>query len=98
MTQVRAITLRLLAGKVEQALEVCRKSVLPRITDLEGSLGCHVMCDPAAEELMLLSFWESEAHLRYNDRDGALEIQVGKLAPLIREQPFVSAYELVISS
>ena len=81
-------------GKLEEAVQLWRKEVLPSVQQQKGFRAVRLLVDRQNGKIASLGFWESEAAfqatLSWN------EGQVAKFASLFSASPEVGGYEVVV--
>lgn len=92
------MSLRIMPGKMDQALNIYRNSILPRIEKREGFASSLVFSCRQKNELIACTLWETYESMAEVDRSGFLDQQVAKLSGVLAESAEGDEYELEIFS
>jgi len=82
-------------AKMEEAIQIAKESVFPAIKQQQGFLGFTDLIDRNTGKVMLITRFETEADMQAGMRNGFVQQQLAKLAPLIVGTPTVDSYEVL---
>jgi heme-degrading monooxygenase HmoA len=77
----RLTTRQIEAGRIDEAIGIYRDTVVPAVSQQQGSKGGLVMTDRGMGKVMAISLWETEADLRAYEPSGATDA-LSKGAPV----------------
>ena len=92
VTQLEIDTVRI---PVDQAVELFRQEVLPRLQELEGYEGALVLATPDGKGL-LLSFWETAEAAEATGEAGFYPETLARYVMLFRSPPGRERYEVAL--
>lgn len=98
MHYTRVISFRVRPGKLEETVEIYRRSIMPEVKDLAGNLGFFLLVNRDDEEVVAFSLWDSYEHKAAPERSGFIDGQMNKLSGLLMEPYRIRDYELVLMS
>ncbi len=81
-------------GTEDEAIGVWRAAVLPALKEREGYAGSAVLADQAAQQVMDISMWESEATMRAAMRSDDLRNATQRMMPFMTGEPAVHQYQV----
>lgn len=94
----RVMSIRLLPGKMDQALHIFRESIMPAIESRRGCVGVFVLTSREKDEIVTMSLWESYESMMAPELSDFIDQQLAKLTNVLREPPFEDRYELELMS
>ena len=89
----RIVTVRVQAGKLDEAVRIARDSVLPAAQQQPGFQGGFVLTDAVTNRLVGITLWESEAALVASET-GYFDNHLAKATRLFDEPSLVGRYEV----
>ena len=92
----RVLRSRFRAGKVDQAVELFEKNVLPQCRKQPGFKGAYFLDDRGTGESVAITFWESEEAMLASERNQFFQQQVAKFIPYYEGSPVREAYEVIL--
>ena len=96
---VRAVTVQIQPGKMQEAIDLYKDSVVPAAKAQKGWQGMYPMTDATSGKALAISVWESEADMMAGESSsGYLQEQVAKIGNLISGAPNFEHYELSVES
>ena len=98
LTYSQIISLRIRPGKMDQALDMYRRSILPNIEERSGFASNLVFSCREKNELICCTMWESYASMMEADRSGFTDQQISKLSAVLAEPGEGDHYELEVFS
>ena len=94
----RIISLRILPGKMDQAINIFRSSILPAIKNQRGNASVLVFSCREKNELISCTLWDTYEDMMETERSSFLDQQIAKLSTVLAESPQGNEYELEIMS
>jgi len=94
----RVITLQSLPGKLDELIEIGANAVAPL---MQQQLGCKLitlLTDSIANKVLVVGFWESEAHLLASEQEGVYQEQMTKLKHLLATLPLRELYAVSLQT
>ena len=96
---VRATTITIQPGKMQEMIDIFKNSVMPAQKAQKGNQGSYLMTDANSNKVLAISLWESEADMMAGESSGGyLQEQVAKICSLISGAPDFEHYELSVES
>ena len=92
------ISLRIRSGKMDQALSIFRRSILPATKNQRGNASVLVFSCREKNELVNCTLWQTYEDMTELERSGFLEQQIAKLSTVLAEPVEGDEYELEIIS
>lgn len=89
----RIITFQYQPGKIDEGLDLLRESVVPELRQLTGYRGATNLVDRSNNEVVGITFWQSEADLRDSGL-GKLQARFAVVSRLLMATPLVKTYEV----
>ena len=94
---VRATTVQVQPGKVQEAIDLFKNSVVPAQKAQKGFKGSYLMTDASSGKAIAMSLWESEADMMAGESgSGYLQEQLAKFGSLLTAPPMIDHYELSV--
>jgi hypothetical protein len=93
----RVITAPVRPGKLDEAIQVFRDSVLPAAGQQAEAKQVIVLADRDASQCLVVALWESEEALVASDRSGYFAQQLAKFIGLFSAPPRTDTYEVAVS-
>ncbi len=81
-------------GKMNEAIAIFRDSVIPAVSQQQGSRGSILLTDPNTNKAIAVALWDTEADAAAIVTSGLYQEQVAKLASVIAEPPVREGYEV----
>ena len=92
---VRAATIQIQQGKMQDAVDLFNNAVVPAQKAQKGYQGSYLMTDAGSGKALAISLWETEADMLAGESDsGYLQAALTKLAGLFEGSPELGHYEL----
>ena len=92
---VRAATVQIQSGKMQEAIDIYDNSVAPAIKTQKGFQGAYLMTDASSGKLLSITVWLSEADMLASESDGGyVKEQMAKIGVLFAGSPELDHYEL----
>jgi heme-degrading monooxygenase HmoA len=82
--------------RLDEAIELYKRSVLPALHEQEGYEGAYVLATPEGKALVL-TFWQSAEASAAGVASGFYAEQVEKFVTMFRAPPGREAYEVVVA-
>ena len=92
----RVISMRIRPGKMDQAIRIFQRSIIPEVKKQHGNLGFFVMENRELNELLVMSHWETERDMLASERNDSVDQQIAKLSTVLGEPPTGATYELIL--
>lgn len=90
----RTTTIQTEPGKVEEAIDIARDSIVPLAKEQPGFKGLLAMTSTEDEDVVLISLWETEDDLKASEDNGYYEDQIGKLSSVFIGRALREVYEV----
>ena len=94
----RAVTVQLLPGKTQEAIDLYEKSVVPVAKQQNGFRGAYLMTDAATGKGISISVWDTQDDMVLGERSGYYQQQLAKFRTLFAADPVTERYELAVSA
>ena len=91
---VRAATVQVQSGKMQEVIDVFNNSVVQAQKALKGYQGSYLMTDASSGQALAISVWETETDMLAGESSGYYQEQIGKLASVLAGTPTLEHYEL----
>ncbi len=96
---VRAATVKIQPGKMQEAIDLYKDSVVPAAKAQKGFQGAYLMTDAESGKALSITVWESEADMMAGESSsGYYQEQIGKFGGLFAGPPTMEHYELSVES
>ena len=95
---VRAVTVQIQPGKMQEAIDVYKDSVVPAAKAQRGFQGAYLMTDASSGKGLSITVWESEADMVAGESSGYYQEQIGKFGDIFAGPPSREHYELSVES
>jgi heme-degrading monooxygenase HmoA len=82
--------------KVDQAVELFEKNVLPQCRKQPGFKGAYFLDDPRTGESVAITLWASEEAMLASEKNQFFQQQVAKFIPYYEGSPVREAYEVIL--
>ena len=93
----RVVTIQFQPGKLDEAMQIYRESVLPEARQQRGFKGIMALVDRSTGKFISLSLWETEADAQASGASSSyLQAQLAKAASLFAAAPVIETYEVVV--
>ena len=83
-------------GKMNEAIAIFRDSVIPAVSQQQGSRGSILLTDPNTNKAIAVALWDTEADAAAVVTSGWRQEQIDKLASVIAEPPVREVYEVSV--
>ncbi len=93
---VRAVTVQVQSGKMQEAIDIFKDSVVPAQKAQKGYQGSYLMTSASDGKALAISLWESEADMLEGESTGYYQEQIAKLASLFAGPPDLNHYEVSV--
>jgi heme-degrading monooxygenase HmoA len=91
----RVITMRLIPGKMDQAIRIFQHSAIPAVQKQKGYVDFSLMENRDMNELIVMSRWETERDMLALEENDFVDQQMAKLSTVVREPPTGACYKLL---
>ena len=91
----RVITLRIIPGKMDQAIRILQRSAIPIVEKQKGFVSFYLMENRNMNELIAMSQWETERDMRALEENNFVDQQMAKLSTVVRTPPTGACYKLL---
>ena len=93
----RVVTIQYQPGKVDEAIQILRESILPETRQQAGFKGMMALADRSTDKAMAISLWQTEADAQASGASSSyLQAQLAKVASLSATAPVIETYEVVV--
>jgi heme-degrading monooxygenase HmoA len=92
----RVVTSQYQAGKLEEAIQIYRESILPEARKRPGFKGAIGLVDPSTGKAMSIVLWQTEADMRAGETSGSLQAQLAKIVAFLATAPLIETFEVVV--
>lgn len=83
----RVTRTRIDPSTMDQAVEICRSSIVPVAEQQSGFLGLLMLGDRETGKGVTLSFWATEMQMTIGEQSGYYQEQIARIIPLVTEPP-----------
>ena len=91
----RVMTLRLMPGKMDQAIRIFRRSAIPIVEKQQGFVSFHLMEDRNTNELIAMSHWETKRDMLALEENGFVDQQIANFTSVVRAPPTGAWYNFL---
>lgn len=81
---------------VDEVVELLENAVLPNTIEQYGFEGYYGLVDRESGEMLSISLWQTESHMKASHASGYLFKQLDKVRPLLTGEAEQSHYEVVL--
>ncbi len=93
----RVVTVLYQPGKVDEAVQLYRESMLPEARQQRGFQGTMALVDRSTGKAISITLWQTEADAQASGAGSAyLQAQIAKVASLFAAAPVIETYEVVV--
>ena len=92
------VNIQVQPGKVEEAVEIYKESVLPAARGQQGFKDAYLLVDREGNRAVAFSVWETEADLANVASSGFYQEQVAKIAGVLATPPERNVYEVAVQA
>lgn len=93
----QVVTIQYQPGKVDEAIQILRESILPETRQQAGFKGIMALADRSTDKAMAISLWQTEADAQASGASSSyLQAQLAKVASLSAKAPVIETYEVGI--
>jgi len=93
---VRAVTGQIQPGKMQEAIDIYKDSLVPATKAQKGFQGAYLMTDASSGKALSISVWESEADMEAGQSNA--QEQIGKFRAVFSEPPTTEHYDLSVEA
>ena len=91
----RVITVQYQSGKMDEAMQLYRESILPETRQQSGFKGAMALVDRSTGKGISITLWQTEANAQASGESSAyLQAQLAKIASLFAAAPSIEMYEV----
>jgi heme-degrading monooxygenase HmoA len=90
----RMLWIQLKIDRIDEAVNLFKKSVIPQCKKQKGFKGAYFMTDSKTGEGVVITLWKDEAAMQANERSRFFLDQVTKFMSLYTKAPIREAYEV----
>ena len=83
-------------GRVLEATQLFRESVLPVVVEQPGFIKVYLFSDPTQDELIIESFWDTVEDIEALQASGFYQQQVGKFGAIFAFPPERRVFEVAL--
>ncbi len=94
----RTTSVQIQPGKMQEAIDIVNKDVVPSAKAQKGFQGVYLMTDASSGKALAISVWETEADMLAGESNGAFQANVAKLGGLFAGSPTTEHYELSVEA
>jgi len=94
----RITVLNMKPEKVEEAIEIYRKSVVPAAKSQKGFVELYLLSDIPTGKGMAITFWKSEKDALANEHNRYYQEQLAKFLDFYQTPPFREGYEVTVKA
>jgi quinol monooxygenase YgiN len=88
----RVVTFQFQPGKLDEALQIARESILPGVRQRAGMQENTVLLDRSTNKMVAISLWQTEADLQADMANAPARL--AKTSSLLAATPLVETYEV----
>jgi Antibiotic biosynthesis monooxygenase len=88
----RVVTFQFQSGKLDEALQIARESILPEIRQRAGVQEITLLLDRSTNKMVAMSLWQTEADLQADMPNAPARL--AKTSSLVAATPLVETYEV----
>ncbi len=93
----RVVTVQYQPGKVDEAVQLYRESMLPEARQQRGFQGTMALVDRSTGKAISITLWQTEADAQASGAGSAyLQAQIAKVASHFAAAPIVETYEVAV--
>jgi heme-degrading monooxygenase HmoA len=92
----RLVTVQIQQGKVDEATNIYRDSVMPAAQQQKGFKGGFLLSDPNTGKGVSIALWETEDDMKASETSGYLQEQIVKFATVLAAPPTTEHFEVAI--
>lgn len=93
----RVVTAQFQPGKVEDAIQVFRESVLPFTRQQPGVRDLLVLADRDTDRCVVVALWESEEAMIASETSGYFQQQLAKFGGILAAPVLRQTYEVIVA-
>ncbi len=94
----RLTTVNVWEDKIEEAISIYEKSVVPEARKQKGFLGAYLLSDRKTGKGIALTFWRSEEDALANERNLYYQEQLIKFINILKTPPIREGYEVAVAA
>ena len=92
----RLVTVQIQQGKVDEANNLYRDSVVPAAQQQKGFKGGFMLSDPNTGKGVSIALWETEDDMKASEKSGYLQEQIAKFAAVLAAPPTTEHFEVAV--
>ncbi len=93
----RVVTIQFQPGKVDEATQILRESILPETRQQTGFQGVMALLDRSTDKSIAITLWQTEADAQASGASSSyLQAQLAKVASFFAAAPIVETYEVAV--
>ena len=92
----RVTTIYVQPGKIKEAVDIDRNSILPAAEEQDGFKGMRLLTDAETGKGISVTLWEAEEDLKAGEKSGYYREQLAKIADIQAGQPEMEVFEVSI--
>src|SRR5579864_903597 len=93
----RVVTTKYQPGKVDEATQIYRESILPEARQQAGFQGAMALVDRSTDKAMAITLFQTEADAQASGASSSyMQAQIAKVASLLAAAPVIETYEVVV--
>lgn len=94
----RVTIVQILPGKVDQAVDRYRDSVIPVANQQKGFKGAYLLTDRSTGKGISITLWETEADMTAGENSGYYQQQLAKFKDVFGAPPVRESYEIIVQA
>lgn len=94
----RVVTVAIQAGRMDEALNIVRDSILPAAQQQEGFRGYLLLTNAEANKAINITMWETESAMTAGEASGYYQEQVAKIAHTFAGKPAMEHYSISVQA
>jgi heme-degrading monooxygenase HmoA len=92
----RVVTFMVKSDNIETLTSIFRDDVIPALQQQGGFKNARLLVDPASGKSMIMTLWESLAHIQATEDSGWFREQLAKLTAVFTAPPTRETYEVKV--
>jgi heme-degrading monooxygenase HmoA len=92
----RMTVIQIVPERIEEAIDIYKKSVVPAARMQKGFRGIHLLVDHSSGKGVSLTYWKSEQDAAFNEANLYYQEQLAKFLDLFAAPPIREGYNVVV--
>jgi hypothetical protein len=89
-------TLSLCPNKMDEGIRFYEHRILPLVQQQAGCRFITLLIEPASDQIIAISWWESETDLLAGQSDNHYQQQLAQIGPLLLTSPLCTSYQVKV--